>query len=142
MEPERSATASPSPTAANRWLVTVTQLPTDNPAGRMRMLRTLESLGAAVMHEGVYLLPDLPASRQGLERLAQYIAKSTGSAQVLHVAAGSEAQQQQLRKLFDRSARYEELIKIIEGLRLGFGVSDPGAISRVLQKQRREFETI
>jgi len=130
------------PPAETRWLALVANLPVDDPAGRMRMLRTLESLGAAVMREGVYLLPDSPASRQGLEHLAEYIAKSTGSAQVLQVAAGSEVQQRQLRKLFDRSARYEELIKIIKSLRLGFGVSDPGAISRVLQKQRREFETI
>ena len=130
------------PPAETRWLALVANLPVDDPAGRMRMLRTLESLGAAVMREGVYLLPDSPASRQGLEHLAEYIAKSTSSAQVLQVAAGSEVQQRQLRKLFDRSARYEELIKIIKSLRLGFGVSDPGAISRVLQKQRREFETI
>ena len=57
--------------AASRWLVTVTQLPTEDPAGRMRMLRTLESLGAAVMREGVYVLPDTPANRHALERLAQ-----------------------------------------------------------------------
>ena len=73
MEPERSATASPSPAAANRWLVIVTQLPTDNPAARMRMLRTLESLGTAVMREGVYLLPDTPDTRRALDRLAHYV---------------------------------------------------------------------
>lgn len=30
------------------WLVTVVHLPTQDPAARMRVLRTLESLGAAV----------------------------------------------------------------------------------------------
>jgi hypothetical protein len=54
----------------------------------------------------------------------------------------SEAQQESLRKLFDRSARYAELIKVIESLRVGFGIADPSAISRVLNKQRREFESI
>ena len=29
------------------WLVTIAQLPTEDPAARMRVLRTLESLGAA-----------------------------------------------------------------------------------------------
>ena len=44
------------------------------------VLRTLESLGAAVIREGVYLLPDTPANRQSLETLADYIAKVHGVA--------------------------------------------------------------
>src|ERR1043165_5552879 len=38
-----------APDAAPSWLVTVAQLPVEDPASRMRVLRTLESLGAAVM---------------------------------------------------------------------------------------------
>src|SRR5262245_65090691 len=33
------------------WLVTIAQLPVEDPASRMRVLRTLESLGAAVRSE-------------------------------------------------------------------------------------------
>ena len=124
------------------WLVTIAQLPTEDPAARMRVLRTLESLGAAVMREGAYILPDTATNRQALDALAEYIAKSAGSAHVLQVQAGSAAQQETLRRLFDRSARYNELIKTVESLRVGFGHSDPSAISRVLHKQRREFEAI
>jgi hypothetical protein len=124
------------------WLVTVAQLPTEDPAARMRVLRTLESLGAAVMREGAYLLPDTAANRQALEALTDYIGKSAGSAQVLHVAAASAPQQEHFEHLFDRTARYAELIKTVESLRVGFGHSDPSAISRVLHKQRREFEAI
>lgn len=142
MEPERSATANPSPAAGGRWLVTVTQLPTEDPAARMRMLRTLESLGAAVMREGVYLLPDTPDNRHALERLAQYVAQNAGIASVLQVEASGAAQDAQLKRFFDRSARYDELAKTIYSLRIGFGVSDASAISRVLHKLRREFEAI
>ena len=124
------------------WLVTVAQLPTEDPAARMRVLRTLESLGAAVMHDGVYLLPDSMANQRALDALSEYIAKSTGSAQVLRVTAASSAQQQALERLFDRTARYEELIKTVQSLRVGFGHSDPSAIKRVLEKQRREYEAI
>lgn len=124
------------------WLITIAQLPTEDPASRMRVLRTLESLGAAVMREGAYLLPDNATNRQALEALAEYIAKSTGSAQVLQVSATTPAQQESLRRLFDRSARYDALIKTVESLRVGFGQADPSAISRVLHKQRREFESI
>jgi hypothetical protein len=124
------------------WLVTIAQLPTEDPAARMRVLRTLESLGAAVMREGAYILPDSAPNRQALEALADYIGRSAGSAQVLQVQSASEAQQESFQRLFDRSARYEALIKTVESLRVGFGHSDPSAISRVLHKQRREFEAI
>ncbi len=134
--------SKPPPSETGRWLALIASLPTEDPAARMRMLRTLESLGAAVMREGAYLLPDNAASRQGLEHLSEYIAKGTGSGQVLQVTPISEAQQTAFRSLFDRSARYAELVKVVDSLKVGFGISDPGAISRVLNKQRREFEAI
>ncbi|HEX5091895.1 MAG TPA: chromate resistance protein ChrB domain-containing protein [Burkholderiales bacterium] len=142
MDTEPAATAGEAPVAPSRWLVTVTQLPTSDPASRMRMLRTLESLGAAVMREGVYVLPDSPDNRRALERLAQYVAQNSGNASVLRVESSSEAQHAQLRQLFDRSARYEELTKNVLSVRGGFGVVDASAISRVLHKQRRDLEAI
>lgn len=126
----------------DRWLVLIASLPTEDPAARMRMLRTLESLGAAVMREGAYLLPDNAASRQGLEALAEYIGKGAGHAQMLQVTALTEAQQSGFRALFDRSARYVELIKVVDSLKVGFGIADPSAIAHVLHRQRREFHAI
>jgi hypothetical protein len=108
----------------------------------MRMLRTLESLGAAVMREGVYLLPDTPDNRHALERLAQYVSQNAGIASVLRVEAAAAGQQAQLMRYFDRSARYDELTKNVLNLRVGFGVSDASAIARVLHKQRRDLEAI
>jgi hypothetical protein len=128
--------------SAARWLVIVAQLPTEDPASRMRVLRTLESLGAAVIREGAYILPGTPVNRQSLESLADYIGKTAGGAHVLDVAASTPAQGRFFTSLFDRSARYENLIKTVESLSAGYGHSDPGAISRVLHKQRREFEAI
>jgi hypothetical protein len=130
------------PASMDGWLITIAQLPTEDPAARMRVLRTLESLGAAVMRDGAYLLPQTATNRQALEALAEYIIKSTGSAHVFQVNATTPAQQESLQRLFDRSARYEALIKTVESLRVGFGQTDPSAISRVLHKQRREFESI
>src|SRR2546423_10633460 len=124
------------------WLITLAQLPTEDPAARMRVLRTFEALGAALMREGAYLLPDTTNNRQALDTLSEYIAKSAGSAQGLQVNATTPAQAESLKRLFDRSARYEALIKTVESLRVGFGHTDPSAISRVLHKQRREFESI
>ena len=133
---------NPPPSESGRWLALVASLPTEDPAARMRGLRTLESLGAAVLREGVYLLPETPATRQGLEFLADYISKGVGSAQVLTVLPASNAQHQAFRKMFDRSARYAELLKVVDSLRGGFGIADSSALLQVLHKKRHDFEAI
>ncbi len=131
-------TASPD----TRWLVFVASLPTEDPAGRMSVLRTLESLGCAVLREGVYLLPDNPVNRKGLQRLAAHTTRINGSAHFLQVTNPDEQQQQAFRSLFDRTGKYQQLIKAVEGLRAGFGISEASAIARVLNKQRRDYEAI
>ncbi|HZQ72395.1 MAG TPA: chromate resistance protein ChrB domain-containing protein [Burkholderiales bacterium] len=128
--------------AAAQWLLLIAQLPTEDPAARMRVLRTLESLGAAVIREGAYLLPRSASNLQALEALADYAGKIAGSAHVVEVSGTSAGQQAAFAALFDRTARYEALAKTVESLRISFGHSDPSAISRVLHKQRREFDAI
>jgi hypothetical protein len=122
--------------------VYVASLPMDDPSARMRVLRTLEAMGCALLREGVYLLPDTPVNRQGLQRLYDHTLRISGSAHVLRVASADAEQERSFKSLFDRAGKYTELIKIIEGLRAGFGISEPSAIARVLNKQRREFEAI
>lgn len=134
--------AKQTPSTDTKWLVYVASLPMDDPAARMRVLRTLEAMGCALLREGVYLLPDTPGNRQGLLRLSEHTLRISGSAHVLRVASADPEQERSFKALFDRATKYEELIKIIEGLRAGFGISEPSAIARVLNKQRREFEAI
>jgi len=131
-----------APPPGTRWLVFVTQLPTDDPAGRMKVLRTLETLGCAPLRDGVYLLPDSTENRGGLAKLARFVASIEGSVHILHVKAADEAQSKEFRGLFDRSEQYRELVKTVESLKAGFGISDPVAINRVLGKQRRDLEAI
>ena len=125
-----------------RWLMFVAQLPVDDPAGRMKVLRTLETIGCAVMREGVYLLPESGDNRQSLQRLVDFVGKIHGSAHLLNVSSRDDAQTRQFRGMFDRSAKYRELIKTVESLTAGFGVSDPSSIARVLAKQRSDLESI
>jgi len=125
-----------------RWLFCIANLPTADPETRKRVLRTLEALGAALLREGVYVLPDAPATRQALKPLVDYIARGGTMVHLLEVVSASQAQDKAFRRLFDRTARYVELIKVVDSLKIGFGISDPGAIARVLNKQRREFESI
>lgn len=128
--------------ATAHWLAYVTTLPTEDPAARMRVLRTLESLGCAVMREGVFLLPDTPSARQGLSSLTEHIVRINGSAFLLSVNSLDEAQAQQFLGFFDRTHKYEDLIRSVEGLKAGFGVSDPVSIMRLLNKHQREYNII
>jgi hypothetical protein len=128
--------------ATAHWLAYITALPTDDPAARMRVLRTLESLGCAVLREGVFLLPDTPAARQGLTHLSDHIARINGSAHLLSVNSLDEAQTQQFLALFDRTQKYDDLIKTVESLKTAFGLSDPVSIMRLLSKHKREYQII
>jgi hypothetical protein len=134
--------AAPMEPVRENWLLLLALMATEDPAARMRVLRTLEALGAAVMRDGAYLLPDTPGNRKSLEALSDYITKSAGTAHIVNAGATSPEQQGLFKRLFDRSQRYQELVKTVESLSLGYGQTDPGAIARVLHKQRRELENI
>lgn len=129
-------------TEPHDWLAIVTSLPTRNAAQRMRVLRTLESMGCAVLRDGVFLLPDTAEHRQALKYQVEYVTQRGGTVTVLNVRAADAAQEREFRGMFDRTREYEELAKAVRGLSAGFGISDPAAIARVLNKQRREFEAI
>jgi hypothetical protein len=122
------------------WLVLVAQLP-EEAGTRMRILRTLEALGCAILVEGTYILPESVASRQGLSRLAEHISNNGGTGHLLNVSADA-AQSRNFAALFDRSERYVDLINNIESLRAGFGVSDPTSLSRAMIKLKREHASI
>ncbi len=137
-----SADASKPATAPERWLAFVANLPTEDPAARMSVLRTLQSLGCAVMREGVFLLPDSPAARQGLTRLTEHIARMNGSAHLLSVHAIDEAQSRLFLGLFDRTGKYDELVRAVTSLKSAIGMSDAVGIVRHLAKHKRDFKVI
>jgi hypothetical protein len=124
------------------WLAFIATLPVEDPTSRMRVLRTLESLGCAVLREGVFLLPNTAENRQSLVRLSEHVSRLNGSGHTLCVQALDEPQARQFRGYFDRSPRYEEFSKTMESLKVGFGISDPGSIARLVAKKRRDFEAI
>lgn len=128
--------------AAERWLALVVNLPVDDPAGRMKVMRTLETLGAGILRDGVYVLPGGRENHRGLQRIADQVERIGGTAYLLHVETADAVQTRRVRALFDRAARYSELIKTVDGMQAAYGVSDPTAIAKVLAKLRRDFEQV
>ncbi len=120
----------------------VLSLPTRNSTARMRAWRALKSLGAAVLRDGVYLLPDTPALHAALEAVAADVRASEGSARVLRVEPGDDGE---FAALFDRSADYAALLAEIAALRDSLAQQPEAALasaSAALQKQRDQLQAI
>ena len=55
----------------NMWQTLITSLPTQNATVRQRAWRALKASGAAVLRDGVYLMPARESCRMTLEALAR-----------------------------------------------------------------------
>lgn len=98
----------------NLWLLLITTLPTENATARMRAWRALKASGAAVLRDGVYLLPDRPPCVETLTAVASDVLASGGTAYLLQVGEpGTEA----FSALFDRRDDYARLLAEVARLR-------------------------
>lgn len=89
------------------WLTLITTLPTENATVRQRVWRSLKASGAAVLRDGVYLLPELAPCVSLLDKTAAEVRASGGTALVLRV---QEPADQPFISLFDRDHEFGQLI--------------------------------
>jgi hypothetical protein len=108
----------------------------------MRVWRALKSAGAAVLRDGVYLLPDSAAARGVLEEQARAIRAAGGAAHVLMLGELSAEQDASFRTLFDRQAEYSGLIDRLRRLRAGLSRRGTVAATRTLHVLKRQFEAL
>jgi hypothetical protein len=102
---------------SQQWLLLVTNLPGQNQTLRMRIWRALKASGAALLRDGVYVLPESPNSREVFEDQAHKILTVAGSVHILHFEADTIEQRNTLVALFDRTTDYQELIARLEAWR-------------------------
>lgn len=88
------------------FLTLVLSPPNDNAALRMRTWRTLKASGAAVLRDGVYLLPTYDVCRETFDTIATEVQLGGGTAYLLQV---SEPEDSDMLALFDRSRDYTQL---------------------------------
>ncbi|WP_228254812.1 chromate resistance protein ChrB domain-containing protein [Aquirhabdus parva] len=117
------------------FILLILTLPTQNATARMRAWRTLKASGAAVLRDGVYILPDLDACRATLQTVAVDVNAHAGSAYVLDANSPQDAH---FESLFDRSTDYaallNEIVKLQEQLILD-QLSETIKQTRKLRKQ-------
>lgn len=119
------------------WLLLITNLPGHNPKLRMRLWRALKTAGAALLRDGVYLLPSSAASRRIFEEQLAEVRAGGGAAHVLPVGADIPGQEERFRALFDRTDEYTEAAKRLNGFRREIlELSEPQARQRLAALHR------
>ncbi|MBL0559203.1 chromate resistance protein ChrB domain-containing protein [Aeromonas caviae] len=93
------------------WLALVIGLPTANATARMRAWRTLKASGAAVLRDGVYLLPHSQDCLETFQAVEHDILAINGTAYLLPV---HDPDGERFAPLFDRREDYMQLHEDIE----------------------------
>ena len=125
----------------NPWLVFLMTQPGKSPTPRIRLWRLLKGLGAAVLRDGVYLLPDREPLRQALEDQVQGVHTLGGAAYVLAVEPLT-ATDAHFRAFFDRREEYAALLTTIAQVRASLAETTEAQARRVLQQVRRDYEAL
>jgi hypothetical protein len=98
----------------NKWTTLIISLPTENATVRMRAWRNLKASGAAVLRDGVYLMPERDDCRITLEAVAADVLSAGGTALVLRT---DEPESATFTTLFDRREEYAALLADISKAR-------------------------
>lgn len=124
------------------WLVLVIAGAGGQAAARMRVWRALKALGAAVIRDGVYLLPDRDDLRAKLEEQRAEIGSAGGSALLFaspEIGSGDAAT---LRQFFDRSADYEAIALGARRLVVQMQKLPQAKTRRALRALQHEYEDV
>ena len=102
--------------AAARWLLLLHQLPAKSAYLRVKTWRKLQSIGAVVIKNAVYALPDTEQTREDLEWLRKEIEEAGGEALICEARLVDGLTDAELRALFN-TARDDEYAEIADELR-------------------------
>jgi hypothetical protein len=121
------------------WLLLITNLPGRKQTLRMRLWRGLKASGAALLRDGVYLLPEGAQGRRLLEAACGDIVAAGGTAYLMPCRAASPQQQAAFIGMFDRSGELGDLIRRAGTLRRRLPKLLEPAARREFERLQREF---
>jgi hypothetical protein len=122
-----------------QWLILVLSLPTENATVRMRAWRALRAAGAAVLRDGVYLLPARDDCRLTLEAIAGDVQAGGGST---HLMFADEPEGAEFAAMFDRSDDYAALLNEIRELSDALDADAALEASKQARKLRKTFAAL
>lgn len=121
------------------WLVLILSFPTENATARMRAWRTLKASGAAVLRDGVYILPDLPSCRATLEAVSGDI---NGGGGIAFLFSTSDSPGTKPEAYFDRSDEYAALLDGLHTLHNDLSADNALESTKQIRKLRKAFAAI
>ncbi|MGH8505571.1 MAG: chromate resistance protein ChrB domain-containing protein [Stenotrophobium sp.] len=124
------------------WLMLVVSLPGRSPTPRMRLWRALKGAGAAMLRDGVYVLPTSNQTRVLFAAQADEVARAGGSAHIVPFASTDSAQEAKLREAFDRTQAYAQGLERLGAMRTELSKLTEVEARRRLSGARRELEAI
>jgi hypothetical protein len=117
----------------------ILSLPTRNSTIRMRVWRALKDAGCGVLRDGVYVLPSGAAV---LAKIESEIRSAGGFAMSVDLELKTDEQLAQVRKLFDRSADYGELVRKIRQAKDSLKRLGPRKARTAVERLQRSFDKL
>lgn len=121
------------------WLFLIISLATENATARMRAWRALKASGAAVLRDGVYLMPDREACHATLEHVAADVRAGGGTAYLL---CAKEPDNASFSTLFDRSEDYAALLTDVVNARTALTADTVPDALKQARKLRKAFAAV
>ncbi len=118
-----------------QWLLLILSLPTENATVRMRAWRALRGAGAAVLRDGVYLLPARDECRLTLQAIADDVQTGGGTT---HLLFAEEPAGAGFAAFFDRSTDYAALL---DEIGRAIDALDPDTAPEALKQARKLRKT-
>jgi hypothetical protein len=123
----------------NTWIALITSLPTENATARMRAWRSLKASGAAVLRDGVYLMPEREDCRITLDAVTADVRDADGTALVVRLEEPNDGN---FVALFDRSADFANLLGDITIVRDGLSPDTANETLKQVRKLRKGFANL
>jgi hypothetical protein len=117
----------------------ILSLPTENTTIRMRAWRTLKASGAAILRDGVYLMPERDSCRTTLEAIATDVLEGGGKAYVFRI---EEPEGSNFVDLFDRNDDYAGLLADITKAQEVLKPDTAPATLKQTRKLRKTFASL
>lgn len=123
----------------NNWSLLIISLPTENATARMRIWRSLKASGAAVLRDGVYLMPARESCQETFESSAVEVRENGGTALVLRIEEPADGN---FVGLFERSEEFSALLADIAKLRGELSADTAPDIIKQSRKLRKAFTSL
>lgn len=123
----------------NTWISLITSLPTENATARMRAWRSLKASGAAVLRDGVYLMPGRENCQYTLDAIAADVRAAEGMALVVRLEEPTDGN---FVALFDRSTDFASLLADIASAREALTPETANEALKQARKLRKAFTNL